>query len=265
MGVLNVTPDSFSDGGRHVSAEAAIRYGLHMAANGADIIDIGGESSRPGSDPVSADEELERVIPVIRGLATACTEAVISIDTTKAVVAEAALEAGAHVVNDISAFVFDPCMVDVARRFNAGVVLMHMQGEPKTMQESPQYHDVVGEVSSWLRRRVDALVATGIPVDNIVVDPGIGFGKSVDHNVELLRGLTEIASACARPVLVGVSRKRFIGAITGRDVEDRLAGSLAAMVFAITHGAQIIRVHDVKESCDVARMIDKLTSVKGDC
>jgi len=263
MGVLNVTPDSFSDGGSFESPDAAVRHALAMIEQGADIIDIGGESSRPGSEPVSAGAEIDRIVPVIRSL-SATSGIVLSVDTTKAEVAEAALAAGAHVINDISGLTFDPQMRDVVRRHRAGLVIMHMQGTPKTMQDAPHYDDVAAEVADYLRCRVEEAVDAGIPRDSLVVDPGIGFGKTIDHNVELMRRLSEISRVCGRPILIGVSRKRFIGTITGRDVQDRLAGSLAAMAYAICRGARIIRVHDVKESCDVARMMDKLTSLKGD-
>lgn len=254
MGVLNVTPDSFSDGGRFVSIGDAVARGRVMLAEGADIVDIGGESTRPGSLPVPEAEELERVIPVVKALAG---EAVVSIDTSKAVVADAALNAGACIVNDISGL-GDPQMIEVVRRHRAGLVIMHMQGTPQTMQQGPVYHDVVTEVGDFLRQRMELAVADGILPGQIVVDPGIGFGKELDHNLALLRSIDRIATATGRPVLAGVSRKRFIGAITGREIPDRLAGSLAAAAFAIGRGARILRVHDVKESCDVVRMIDKL-------
>lgn len=254
MGVLNVTPDSFSDGGCFASIGEAVARGRAMLAEGADILDIGGESTRPGSLPVPEAEELERVVPVVNALAG---EAVVSIDTSKAAVADAALNAGACIVNDVSGL-GDPRMIEVVRRHQAGLVIMHMQGTPQTMQQSPVYHDVVTEVGEFLRQRVGLAVAGGIVPAQIVVDPGIGFGKELDHNLALLRSLDRIAAATGRPVLAGVSRKRFIGAITGREIPDRLAGSLAAAAFAIGRGARILRVHDVKESCDVARMIDKL-------
>ncbi len=254
MGVLNVTPDSFSDGGCFASIGQAVARGRAMLAEGADILDIGGESTRPGSLPVPEAEELERVVPVVNALAG---EAVVSIDTSKAAVADAALNAGACIVNDVSGL-GDPRMIEVVRRHQAGLVIMHMQGTPQTMQQSPVYHDVVTEVGEFLRQRVGLAVAGGIVPGQIVVDPGIGFGKELDHNLALLRSLDRIAAATGRPVLAGVSRKRFIGAITGREIPDRLAGSLAAAAFAIGRGARILRVHDVKESCDVARMIDKL-------
>lgn len=256
MGVLNVTPDSFSDGGRYDSVARAAARALEMADEGADIIDIGGESTRPGSPGVAADEEAGRVVPVIEALAGSCSIP-LSIDTSKPEVAEAALQAGAHIVNDIGGL-GDPAMIETVRRHEAGVVIMHMQGTPRTMQDQPFYRDVVDEVGQFLRDRVDAAVESGILAERIVVDPGIGFGKTLEHNLALLRGLATLGTRAGRPVLAGVSRKRFIGAVTNRETADRLAGSLAAASFAILRGADIIRVHDVKESCDAARIIDML-------
>jgi dihydropteroate synthase len=256
MGVLNVTPDSFSDGGRFLDTDEAIRRGLDMAAQGAAIIDIGGESSRPGAEPVSVNDELRRVLPVVEALAGG-TECLVSIDTTKAEVARQAIAAGAHIINDISAMTADPAMVAVAAASRAGVVLMHMQGTPRTMQEAPSYRDVVGEVTAYLRDRAEALLAAGISRDAIAVDPGIGFGKTVDHNVALLRGLPALR-AVGFPVAVGVSRKSFLGKLTGRDVGQRLAASLAAMAYAVLNGADIVRVHDVVESCDAVRVLAML-------
>lgn len=256
MGVLNITPDSFSDGGQFNSIERAVGRAMAMVEEGADIIDIGGESTRPGSPGVTAEVEVARVVPVIEAIASRCAIP-LSVDTHKPAVAEAALQAGAHIVNDISGL-RDPAMVEVARRYQAGVVIMHMQGTPRTMQDQPSYHDVVAEVGQFLRERVDESVRAGIPAERIVVDPGIGFGKTLEHNLDLLRGLATIITQAGRPVLAGVSRKRFIGMITSRETGDRLGGSLAAASFAIARGARIIRVHDVKESCDAARMIDRL-------
>lgn len=252
MGVLNVTPDSFSDGGRFLDPADAVARGLAMVADGADILDIGGESSRPGAAPVAEAEELRRVLPVVRALAEQ-TDILLSVDTTKAAVAEAALSCGAHIINDITALTGDPGMADVARRHGAGVVLMHMQGTPRTMQQHPAYGDVVAEVAGYLRARVAALAGEGLASETMAVDPGIGFGKSVDHNLALLAGLSSLV-ALGRPVVVGVSRKSFLGKLTGREVGDRLAPSLAALALAVREGAHIARVHDVKESCDAARV-----------
>lgn len=258
MGVLNITPDSFSDGGQFSDPDDAISRARVMVAEGADIIDVGGESTRPGSAGISADEEMQRVVPVIRALAKDCSVP-LSIDTSKAAVADAALQAGAHMVNDVTGLA-DPEMAPVVRTHHAGLVIMHMQGTPRTMQENPVYHDVVREVGQFLAGRVRYAVDAGIPEDCIVIDPGIGFGKSLEHNITLLKSLKNLGSLGGRPVLAGVSRKRFVGMITGREVPDRLPGSLAAAAFAIMQGASILRVHDVKESCDIARMIDRLTA-----
>ena len=245
MGILNVTPDSFSDGGRFLSPDAAVKRALIMEKEGADIIDVGGESSRPGAEPVPVEEELRRVIPVLERL-RGKLRIPISIDTTKAEVAEAALRAGASIVNDISALRFDPAMASVVAEFGAGLVLMHMLGTPKTMQQAPHYEDVVREVRDFLAERALYAQSQGIPREAIAVDPGIGFGKTVEHNLELLRRLPELVEL-GFPVLVGPSRKSFIGAILGLGVEERLEGTLAACAVAVVRGADILRVHDVRE------------------
>jgi dihydropteroate synthase len=252
MGILNVTPDSFSDGGRCADPAAAIARGRQLAAEGADIVDVGGESTRPGAAAVDAAEELRRVVPVVERLAGE-TQALVSVDTTKAAVARAALRAGASIVNDVSALTQDPDMPAAAAEFGAGVVLMHMQGTPRTMQADPRYEDVVAEVKGYLQGRVAALVRDGMPEESLAVDPGIGFGKSLEHNARLLGGLRALA-AVGRPVVVGLSRKSFLGRITGREVDDRLAGSLAGLVFCMLNGAHVLRVHDVKESLDAVRV-----------
>lgn len=256
MGILNVTPDSFSDGGQYAEPEPAIARGLAMAAEGADIIDIGGESTRPGAAPVPEAEELRRILPVLRGLSRVTTAA-LSVDTRKAGVAQEAIGAGAHILNDVSALRSDPAMAAVARATGAGVVLMHMRGEPGTMQQDPRYEDVVAEVCAFLEERLRYAEAQGVDPRTLAIDPGIGFGKTVEHNVRLLAGLSALAR-CGRPVVVGVSRKRFIGAITGREVCDRLAGTLAAEVFALLGGAQVVRVHDVRETADAIKMVTML-------
>jgi len=245
MGILNVTPDSFSDGGRFLSPDAAVERALAMEKEGADIIDVGGESARPGADPVPVKEELRRVLPVLERL-RGKLRIPISIDTTKAEVAEAALRAGASIVNDISALRFDPAMASLVAKFGAGLVLMHMLGTPKTMQQAPHYEDVVTEVRDFLAERAQYAQSQGIPREAIAVDPGIGFGKTVEHNLELLRRLPELVEL-GFPVLVGPSRKSFIGAILGLGVEERLEGTLAACAVAVVRGADILRVHDVKE------------------
>jgi dihydropteroate synthase len=247
MGVLNVTPDSFSDGGRFLDPGAAIAHAERLAGEGADLIDVGGESTRPGAEPVSADEELGRVMPVLEGLAV--LETPLSIDTSKASVARPALEAGVSFVNDVTALRGDPELAAVVADAGAGLCLMHMGGEPRTMQVDPSYADVVSEVRAFLERRLATAVAEGIPEERIWLDPGIGFGKTLDHNLELIRRLDEIV-AIGPPVLVGASRKRFIGALTGRSEADRLAGSLAAAVLAFERGASMLRVHDVGATCD---------------
>lgn len=251
MGVVNVTPDSFSDGGRYLDAEAAVRHALQLTLDGAAILDIGGESTRPGADPVGADEELRRVIPVIERLADK-TEAVISIDTSKAVVAEAAIAAGASIVNDVTGLEGDPDMVRVVANSDAGACIMHMQGRPRTMQNDPQYDDVVAEVKAYLAERRDALEAAGIPRESLTLDPGIGFGKTFEHNLELLRRIDEFHElGCA--LLVGHSRKRFLGEILGEAEADRTAATVGVAMHLADRGVQILRVHDVRETTDALK------------
>jgi len=250
MGVLNVTPDSFSDGGEWFSADDAVRHGLQMLADGASILDVGGESTRPGAAAVPEAEELERTIPVVRALARSVqgTGALISIDTTKSAVAGAALAAGAGYVNDVSALRGDPRMVELVAGSSARCCLMHMRGEPRTMQQAPQYDDVVDEVKAFLTERAAFAVAAGIAEDRIDLDPGIGFGKTVEHNLTLLRRLDELAGLGFR-LMVGVSRKSFIGAVSGVDGPRlRVPGTIAANVLAFERGAQVFRVHDVAEN-----------------
>jgi len=245
MGVVNVTPDSFSDGGRYLDRRAAVEHGLELVAQGAAIVDVGGESTRPGAEPVPEAEELARVLPVIRGLADARPRARISVDTAKAAVAAAALEAGAEIVNDVTALRGDPEMAGVIARAGAGCCLMHMRGEPRTMQIDPRYDDVVGEVREFLAERLRFAVRQGIDPEGIMLDPGIGFGKTTEHNLELIAGLGELAEL-GRPVLVGTSRKSFLGRLTGRqDPSERLAGTIATCVMAFERGASVFRVHDV--------------------
>jgi len=256
MGIVNVTPDSFYDGGRRLDAGQAVAHGLAMAASGADIIDIGGESSRPGAEPVSEAEELARVIPVIERLRKE-SAVPISIDTYKANVARAALDAGADIVNDISALRFDPAMVGLLAAENVPVILMHMQGTPRTMQAEPRYDDVVREVRDFLATQLYEAMDDGVAPQAIVIDPGIGFGKNLEHNLQLLRGLAVLA-ALGQPLLVGVSRKTFIGKILHLEPDQRLEGSLAAAVAAVLGGANILRVHDVTESSRAARIADAI-------
>jgi dihydropteroate synthase len=256
MGVVNVTPDSFSDGGLFLDADAAVAHGERLAAEGADILDVGGESTRPGAQPVRAAAELERVLPVVERLASsggAAAAARVSIDTGKAAVAEAAVAAGATVVNDVTAFRGDPDMAPVVASAGADCCLMHMKGAPRTMQADPRYEDVVSEVASFLEERLRFAVEEGVPEERVWLDPGIGFGKTVEHNLELLRGLDRIA-AIGRPVVIGVSRKSFLGKLTGREVGDRLPGTIAASVIALERGASIFRVHDVAQVGDALRV-----------
>jgi dihydropteroate synthase len=249
MGIVNVTPDSFSDGGLFLAAEAAVDQGTRLAAEGAGIVDVGGESTRPGALPVSEEEELRRVLPVVEGLAAAGLEARVSIDTTKLGVARAALVAGASIVNDVSAFRFSPDMAGLVADAGADCVLLHMLGEPRTMQEDPTYEDVVSEVKAFLEERLRFAVGEGLPEERVWLDPGIGFGKTLEHNLELLRRLDEIV-ALGRPVVVGTSRKSFLGTLTGRAAEGRLAGTIATNVIAFERGASVFRVHDVAEVGD---------------
>lgn len=258
MGVVNVTPDSFSDGGMYFDAEKAVDRGLELAFQGADIIDIGGESTRPGSRPVPEAEELRRVVPVIGALRKK-TSAFISVDTTKAAVARAALDAGADLVNDTSAFRFDPAMPGVVARAGAGVVLMHMKGTPATMQDSPRYDDLTGEISAFLGERIRVAEAAGIARERIIVDPGIGFGKSFEHNLELLRR-QEVFHTLGRPLLLGFSRKAFLGIILDLPPGERLEGTIVAAVLSVERGAHILRVHDVGP---VARAIRSAETILG--
>jgi dihydropteroate synthase len=256
MGIINVTPDSFSDGGERYDAVKAIADGVTMVKSGAHILDIGGESSRPGATPVSEDEELARVLPVVRGLREE-TDAPISIDTYKSNVARAALNAGADIVNDISALRFDPAMAAMIAAEKVPVVLMHMQGTPRTMQREPKYDDVVREVRDFLAAQLYTAMDAGIAQGMIVIDPGIGFGKTLQHNLQLLRGLPMIA-ALGQPVLVGTSRKAFIGRILNAEPLDRVEGSLATAVASVLAGANIIRAHDVAETAKAVKIADAI-------
>lgn len=244
MGVVNVTPDSFSDGGLYLDPEAAIARGRELAAAGAEILDVGGESTRPGAEAVPAEEELGRVVPVIRG--SAATEASISVDTSKAAVAAAALDAGAEIVNDVTALRGDAEMAALCADRGATVILMHMRGEPRTMQDDPRYGDVVAEVKRFLAERLEAAIAAGIAEDSVWLDPGIGFGKTVAHNMELLRRLGELREL-GRPLVIGTSRKSFIGKLDGSGAGERLGGTIASSVLAAAEGAEVLRVHDVAE------------------
>lgn len=250
MGVVNVTPDSFSDGGRFFDPQAAIAHGVKLMDEGAAILDIGGESTRPGATPVTPQEEMARVLPVLQGLARhAETRGVaLSIDTRHAATMQAALDAGAAIINDVSALTHDPDAMNVAARCRAKIVLMHMQGTPQTMQHAPHYADVVREVRDYFQARMEACAQVGIARERLILDPGIGFGKSAEHNLALLKNIAAFSELGA-PILVGASRKSFIGKLTGtHDPQDRLAGSLAIALYAATAGAAILRVHDVKET-----------------
>jgi dihydropteroate synthase len=247
VGVLNVTPDSFSDGGLHATTGAAIGHGLRLAAEGAALVDVGGESTRPGAGPVSVETELARVLPVIERLAG--EGVAVSIDTSKAAVAQAALAAGAVLVNDVTALRGDPAMVSVVVEGGADLCLMHMLGEPRTMQDDPHYDDVVAEVEQFLAERLEHAVAAGVPRERIALDPGIGFGKTLSHNLELLRALPRLGRL--GPLLLGVSRKRFLGALTGREeAGERVAASVAAALYCYRGGAHLLRVHDVRATAD---------------
>jgi dihydropteroate synthase len=257
MGILNVTPDSFSDGGRYLDVEQAIEHGKKLSEEGADFIDVGGESTRPGSESVSIEEEIRRVIPVIESLVKIISIP-ISIDTYKSDVAEAALLAGAVIINDISAMTFDAKMASVAAKHNASVVLMHIKGTPKTMQQNPGYANVTEDVKIFLQQRVEETMKAGI--EQIIIDPGIGFGKMFEHNIKLLKELKTFTSL-GFPLLVGVSRKSFLGAILNLPPSERMEGTAAAVTASILNGANIIRVHDVKEMNRVAMVSDALKSV----
>ncbi len=257
MGVLNVTPDSFSDGGAYLDVGTAVAHAKTMVAEGATIIDIGGESSRPGAEPVTAKVELERILPVIRAVVSEQLNVPLSIDTTKAVVAQQALEAGAHIINDITALRRDAAMAHVAAEMEAGVILMHMKGTPRTMQQAPQYQNVVKEIYEALESWIDDAIQNGIDPNRIIVDPGIGFGKTIKQNLQVLKHL-DVFRQLNKPILIGTSRKSFIGNLLDLPVTERVEGSLATACWAITHGADIVRVHDVKATVRAARMIDTL-------
>ena len=256
MGIVNVTPDSFSDGGSYASVDDAVKHAIQMVADGADLLDVGGESTRPGSEAVPADEEQRRVVPVIQRITSELPDTPVSVDTRKAEVARAALDAGATVVNDISAGA-DPAMFGVVCDSGAGMILMHMKGEPKTMQEDPTYYDVVAEVRGFLGERVEAAVAAGIDRERLCVDPGIGFGKNLQHNLALLHDIGAFHHLDVA-VLVGPSRKGFIGTLTGTEVDDRIEGTAGAVAWCAASGVDVVRVHDVKEMTRVVRVVDAI-------
>lgn len=256
MGILNVTPDSFSDGGCYLDVEQAVTHAELMVAEGATLIDIGGESSRPGASPVSINEELARILPVIRAIA-GTVDVFLSVDTYKAEVARRALEAGAHLINDITALRGDATMAAVVSEMEAGLILMHMKGTPRTMQHAPEYHDVISEICDSLQKSIEIAESQGITSDRIIIDPGIGFGKTTKHNLEILKRLSEFRRL-HKPLLIGTSRKSFIGNILNLPVTERVEGTTATVCWAIAHGADIVRVHDVKANVRAAQITDAL-------
>ena len=257
MGVLNITPDSFSDGGAYLDTNAAVTHAKKMIADGATMLDIGGESSRPGAEPVPADVELNRVLPVIHELKSADLDIPISIDTTKAVVAQQALEAGAHIINDITALRGDGEMADVASDMAAGIVLMHMKGTPRTMQHSPQYKDVIKEIYDNLEKCIEHATSKGINPNRIMIDPGIGFGKTTEQNIQILKKL-RVFKQLNKTILIGTSRKSFIGQLLDLPIKQRVEGTIATVCWSIAQGADIVRVHDVKAISRAVRMTDIL-------
>jgi dihydropteroate synthase len=256
MGVLNITPDSFSDGGVFFEPHKAIEHGLRMAEEGADIIDVGGESSRPGSDPVPLDEELKRVLPVIEELASQL-EIPISVDTYKSQVAERAIEAGAQMVNDISGLCFDPQMPAVAARYDTPLIIMHIKGSPKTMQQDPSYKDLMGEIIDYLREGIAKAEQGGVDPHQVIVDPGIGFGKRMQDNLVIISRLSEL-NCLGRPLLIGTSRKSFIGAVLGAEVHQRGIGTMSSVAVSVLKGAHIVRVHDVAPIKQTVDMVDAI-------
>ncbi len=261
MGIINVTPDSFSDGGLHYSVDDAVERAHQMAWDGADIIDVGGESSRPGSDPVDVKEEISRVVPVITRLAQELSIPV-SVDTTKSEVARAALDAGAGMINDISGLHWDLKLADLAAEYEVPVVVMHTRGRPKTMQREIHYDSLLSEIIRYLKEGVEIALASGVPEDQIIVDPGIGFGKTLENNLEIMDSLFEL-SVLGKPILLGASRKSFIGKVLDLDVDQRLEGTLATTLYGIMRGADIVRVHDVKENVRAVRMLEGMMQMEG--
>ena len=260
MGIVNVTPDSFSDGGKFFSPEVAISHASKLITQGADIIDIGGESTRPGAEQVSESEELKRVIPVIEKIRTDNPTILISIDTTKASVAKHAVEAGADIINDVSGLSFDNNMIGIVESFNIPVVIMHMKGNPQNMQLNPKYKDIVNEILDFFKMKIKIAIQSGINRSMIILDPGIGFGKTVEHNFELLSRLNEF-NVLELPIMIGPSRKSFIGITLDLPPEDRVEGTAAAVSAGVMNGASIVRVHDVKSMKRVVRIIEKVRNV----
>ena len=260
MGILNVTPDSFCDGGKHLKVEEALSAALQMIEDGANIIDVGGESTRPGADPVDLETELNRVIPVIKAIRKN-SDIPISIDTYKSIVAEEALKSGAELVNDISGLIFDPDMAKIIKQYDAAVALMHIKGTPRDMQNDPKYANLIDEIMKFLSESIQTAINSGITRNKIIIDPGIGFGKTVEDNYKILRYLSEFLSL-GQPILLGLSRKSFIGKLLDLPVDERLEGSLASMAVAIMKGAGIVRVHDVKESVRAVKVVDSILGKK---
>jgi dihydropteroate synthase len=261
MGIVNVTPDSFSDGGSYANVDDAVKHAIQMVADGAELLDVGGESTRPGSDVVAPEEEMHRVLPVIRRIVDELPDVPVSVDTRKSAVARAALEGGATIVNDVSAGA-DPAMFGVVAGTGAGMILMHMKGEPKTMQDDPSYYDVVAEVRGFLGDRVDAAVDAGIGPERLCVDPGLGFGKTLEHNLAILHDIRAFHHLGV-PVLVGPSRKRFIGTLTDTEVDDRIEGTAGVVAWCAAEGVDVVRVHDVKEMTRVVRVVDAIARPMG--
>ena len=261
MGIVNVTPDSFSDGGSYASVDDAVKHAIQMVADGAELLDVGGESTRPGSDVVASDEEIRRVVPVVRRIVDELPDVPVSVDTRKAEVARAAADGGATIVNDVSAGA-DPAMFGVVADSGAGMVLMHMKGEPKTMQDDPSYYDVVAEVRGFLGDRVEAAVQAGIELERLCVDPGIGFGKTLEHNLAILHD-NRAFHHLGVPVLVGPSRKRFIGTLTDTEVDDRIEGTAGVVAWCAAQGVDVVRVHDVKDMTRVVRVVDAIARPAG--
>jgi dihydropteroate synthase len=260
MGILNVTPDSFSDGGRHFTTQAAVSQAEQMIADGVDIIDIGGESTRPFADPVGLDEELDRVIPVIKALRKK-HQTPISIDTMKAEVARLALDAGANIINDVSALQHDPAMLDLVKNTDVPVIIMHMKGTPGNMQINPEYSDVVGEIILFFKKRLQQLSQEGIALDRITIDPGIGFGKKLSHNLSLIKHLRDL-HVLGQPILLGHSRKRFLGDITGRDTDDRDLTTAVISALALAHNIDIVRVHNVAATMDAVKVTQAINDAE---
>jgi dihydropteroate synthase len=261
MGILNITPDSFSDGGRYFSIDEAVARGMSIEAEGADLLDIGGESSRPGSQPVSLEDELDRVIPVLSRLAGRL-RIPISVDTTKAEVARRSLDLGAETINDVSALTHDPHMAEVIARYRAGLIVMHMQGVPATMQEKPFYTDIVEELTQFFRQRIEAAVAAGIELNRIAIDPGLGFGKRLEDNLTVLGKLSSFLGL-GHPIVIGPSRKGFLGTLLNRHVEEREWGTAAAVACSVLNGADVVRVHSVTEMRDVVRVSHAIRTAVG--